>query len=363
MLDYHAIELLILISILVMIFISHSDRMLPESSRKGFVLLFSIIGILAFIEWYGFYIESNQINDRNMSILRVIIMFSITPIAPIAVCSSIGEVRYDKIYKILFFVNLFIQILSAKFGFIYYVDDNSVYHRGDYYSIYLLSILISLTILFISFYQLSRKYQHQSAIILLLIGMIITVGITIQMVDPTVHSVWLSVTFSAIVLYIYYYSLLSQNDHLTLLLNRRCFDNQLQHLKKDAIIIYFDVNDFKGINDNFGHIYGDYCLNLIGTKIKRIYRFYGTCYRIGGDEFCVILTRNLKSVDKINNHFLNELQKKQYEEMNIPGVSVGYGYFSKDDMDVSKAKIEADEMMYENKRKNKLIGNQTKMNV
>ena len=45
------------------------------------------------------------------------------------------------------------------------------------------------------------------------------------------------------------------------------------------------------INDTFGHNSGDMCLKSVASAIRKVYRKSGLCYRVGGDEFCVIINR------------------------------------------------------------------------
>ena len=54
-----------------------------------------------------------------------------------------------------------------------------------------------------------------------------------------------------------------------------------------------DANDFKLINDTYGHQCGDWALAKISEAILNVYSKVGFCYRIGGDEFCVILRQNV----------------------------------------------------------------------
>ncbi|HEX4598433.1 MAG TPA: GGDEF domain-containing protein [Burkholderiaceae bacterium] len=53
--------------------------------------------------------------------------------------------------------------------------------------------------------------------------------------------------------------------------------------------IYIDVDDFKAINDTHGHQKGDEILRMVGTIIRGVTRFEDSCFRYGGDEFCVFL--------------------------------------------------------------------------
>lgn len=77
--------------------------------------------------------------------------------------------------------------------------------------------------------------------------------------------------------YILYSELTQKIDTLTRLLNRRSYESRLASLRGHAVIYYFDVDEFKSVNDTFGHGVGDAVLAEVGY-----------CYRIGGDEFCVI---------------------------------------------------------------------------
>lgn len=85
-------------------------------------------------------------------------------------------------------------------------------------------------------------------------------------------------------------------DALTGLLNRRGYDeivapafNEYNSLGKSCIIIFYDVDDFKGINDTYGHEYGDYILKSMANVIRMYCPEDGFAYRYGGDEFLVFL--------------------------------------------------------------------------
>jgi diguanylate cyclase (GGDEF)-like protein/PAS domain S-box-containing protein len=86
-------------------------------------------------------------------------------------------------------------------------------------------------------------------------------------------------------------------DPLTGLANRAFFHERLRHaikLRHDegkaTGLLYIDLDDFKGINDRWGHDLGDDVLNEIGKRIERSVRPGDTAARLGGDEFAVVLT-------------------------------------------------------------------------
>ena len=88
----------------------------------------------------------------------------------------------------------------------------------------------------------------------------------------------------------------ANNDFLTGLYNRMCCERDLTRYIDEAktsgrsgAIIYLDLDDFKHINDGLGHQYGDVLLKAISNSMRRIEGIENTCYRMGGDEFVIIV--------------------------------------------------------------------------
>jgi diguanylate cyclase (GGDEF)-like protein/PAS domain S-box-containing protein len=95
-------------------------------------------------------------------------------------------------------------------------------------------------------------------------------------------------------------------DPLTGLANRAFFHERLKHaikLRHDAGqatgLLYIDLDDFKGINDRWGHDLGDDVLHEIGQRIERSVRPGDTAARLGGDEFAVVLTEPVAPEDAV----------------------------------------------------------------
>ena len=89
----------------------------------------------------------------------------------------------------------------------------------------------------------------------------------------------------------------ANNDFLTGLYNRmRCeqdLERSIEQTREnggEGALLYIDLDDFKHINDGLGHQYGDLLLKKISDNLKRIPGVENSCYRIGGDEFVIILS-------------------------------------------------------------------------
>jgi diguanylate cyclase (GGDEF)-like protein/PAS domain S-box-containing protein len=99
---------------------------------------------------------------------------------------------------------------------------------------------------------------------------------------------------------------LAHYDPLTGLANRASFHErlrhaiQLRHKEGHATgLLYIDLDDFKGINDRWGHDLGDEVLHEIGRRIQRSVRPGDTAARLGGDEFAVVLTEPVTPEDAV----------------------------------------------------------------
>ncbi len=94
------------------------------------------------------------------------------------------------------------------------------------------------------------------------------------------------------------YKRLSRTDLLTGLLNKRSYESSCQRSMRERLdeetgaLFVFDVDDFKIINDTFGHVTGDNVLEMIGTILKGIFRSGDLVGRIGGDEFSAYIKVN-----------------------------------------------------------------------
>ncbi len=102
-------------------------------------------------------------------------------------------------------------------------------------------------------------------------------------------------------------------DFLTGLFNRMCCERDVvtyvEKAKKSGtqgMLMYLDLDDFKKINDGLGHQYGDVLLQDISAAIKSIDGIQNSCYRMGGDEFVIIVPP--ESYDKVDS-ILEEIRR------------------------------------------------------
>jgi two-component system, cell cycle response regulator len=146
--------------------------------------------------------------------------------------------------------------------------------------------------------------------------------------------------------------LLSVTDPLTGLANRRQFTIDLEAaLSADRpqprLLVIFDLNGFKYYNDSYGHPAGDALLTRLGAALSSAVEPYGSCYRLGGDEFCALATVQPDQLDS----FLTATTRALSEEGEGFAISTAYGCaFLPDQATVpSEALRLADQRLYSQK--------------
>ncbi|MFR8393141.1 MAG: GGDEF domain-containing protein [Pilosibacter sp.] len=160
------------------------------------------------------------------------------------------------------------------------------------------------------------------------------------------------VTLISVLYYLYCNEMWNQLDGLTGLLSQKSYLNRTLNLRpEDKMLIVLDLDNFKYINDTYGHQAGDQCLKVIAECLKKAYSRYGNCYRIGGDEFCVLF-REPKKEKYCREKFYWIIEKRKKSLHMLPGASYGSALIEEQES-ISDTKARADANMYANKKARK----------
>ncbi|PYF84342.1 diguanylate cyclase (GGDEF)-like protein [Marinomonas alcarazii] len=147
-------------------------------------------------------------------------------------------------------------------------------------------------------------------------------------------------------------------DNLTGLASRPLLLEKLQQVVKNnepAAVAFLDLDNFKPVNDNYGHETGDYVLVTIANRLKNLLRKEDTLSRMGGDEF-VLLLRGIASKQECD-LFLNRLislintpiELTEFECQVQVSASVGVALVTDNSLDADTILRRADQTMYQAK--------------
>ncbi len=156
---------------------------------------------------------------------------------------------------------------------------------------------------------------------------------------------------------------MATKDKLTGLYNRQYLEDYAQqaidriHRHKNVLILIFiDIDNFKYVNDTFGHDKGDIVLKKISKIFGNIFRKYDVIVRYGGDEFLVLLEDKIYDKKMIKS-ILEQMVQRIEENLIEFKISASYGYaIAPNEAKEFQTLISiADERMYTNKRKKKKV--------
>ncbi len=150
------------------------------------------------------------------------------------------------------------------------------------------------------------------------------------------------------------------HDHLTKLFNRRKFEDQLSYeiqrakrYNREFTLVMLDLDNFKQINDTYGHATGDNILKNFADILLENVRISDLVARLGGDEFCILLPETdsslAKRVSRNIQHYLTTNPIELNGDPYTPSCSIGIVTYPKNGNDAKSLMLIADETMYKAK--------------
>ncbi len=130
---------------------------------------------------------------------------------------------------------------------------------------------------------------------------------------------------------------------------------QFQRINSPFALLFIDIDDFKSVNDHFGHNCGDILLQKIALRLKTVIRETDTIARLAGDEFCVLLMDVESPADSARiarsliSKFDTPFEIDEYEFQVT--MSIGISHYPEDGQDTSSLLKNADIAMYEAKQR------------
>ena len=306
-------------------------------------------------------------------------VFSIAMCLPMILCNIIVRKNFWPHIKYFFYViigiNTICQFSSIFTSLMFTVDENAVYHTTFGTWVYSAFLFIGLCLVVFSSVKTYVQNFNRFNSIFFIMGFIIS-GFILRVIfrHYVIDSLMLSISLYMFMLF--FSNSFIKIDLMTSLLNQTTYFSRLSQINYSTVIIEIDMNNFKYINDTFGHKKGDEVLSKVGEAILEVYGDVGYCFRRGGDEFAVIFKpKVLEKISHISGSnvydeikkYINKLDRKiekvskKNDGILDAGLSQGYGiYYTYNDCfmkgeykDIKEVVEIVDEKMFEDKKNKK----------
>lgn len=311
--------------------------------------------------WAGLYYKIIELNEVYLSIIRVL-KYSLVTIA------SYLWFMYISIYVRANYIDnkkkLTILSIPANLNFILVIVLCMFFYDGEMYKTFIITLVPFLYMVFVAIYGSYRIVRHKALInkkgslFYAWYPMSFVIVALLQIIFENTPILCFGTTFTTIVILIYSLSIKISTDALTGLNNRNELNRYVYNLfknNKNICVLMFDLDNFKHINDTYGHLEGDKALLAASKVLKNVVKDTNVFLaRFGGDEF-IIIAKDY-SEDDINSLISKiEEETKLINQKNteyIIGISCGYAFLEKDE-DVLNTIERADQKLYERKKEKK----------
>ncbi len=305
------------------------------------------------------------------------VYMSVMPVFLWQLMRELDEKMPKRIYVVMWLslIGLICIVISQFTGIFYYIDGNNVYHRGDWYilaqAIPIVGIALSLSVVI----QYGKRLEKQIAYAAVLYFVLPTIATVLMLFQYGFALQNFAVVISTQIMFAMDMidastrlnksqaaydkaNYAAHHDPMTGICNKTWGMTQIRSYienmdeKDKASLCFIDIDDFKSINDKYGHITGDYWIKEVAGLLYRMCRNEDIICRFGGDEYLILLkgiadTDAMKSrVFQLNEH----LKLKSIEQGQEVHCSVGVCMIKGDGHSVEQGIELADAALYEVKR-------------
>lgn len=308
----------------------------------------------------GFAKSTNYVSNGLMLVMTPVLISHIASYLDFSIFESRSRLAKRWYYTQPFIIMFILVVANMFYPVLYDISDENVFSKGPLHLVLFISILIIYVYLMIGVIK-NREHIKTNVVFGALIFFLFPS--IVEIIDLFVGNMmftFVSISFSSIFIYLTVETVNNYTDVLTGLYTKAKATSHMKiELKKgnEFALILLDMDRFKIINDEMGHVVGDLVLVDFGKKLHTAFSKDSLVARYGGDEFIIVT----KVIDKkiIDDRLLDvseKIQNSKHDYSTLMSFSYGIA-FSDEIKDVDELEIvkEADKKMFEFKRdKNRL---------
>ena len=240
---------------------------LNSKKKRGFFLAFVLIGVISILEVITILVDGAPVHLRWLNILSNYLGFGLSPAVSLCLVYVLdkkqGVRRGFKTAVACEAAYLISLALMLPGGMVFSVSEENLYSRGDFFAFYVTAYFAALVYLAACTAITARVFQNRSRVLIYPLIVFLAAETIIQIALPQLHVTWLCVTLLSVLYFIYCSEMWNQLDALTGLLNQNSYLNCTAEMRRSGeVLVVFGVDDFKQVNDQYGHVKGD-ILSLI----------------------------------------------------------------------------------------------------
>ena len=248
-----------------MCLLTRLSESLNKKQKRGFLLAFTLIACISVLEVITIVVDGAPPGYRWLNILSNYLGFGLTPAVPLCLVYVLDKKSIiRRIFKAAVCCEgAYLLFLAATlpYGLVFSVSRENLYARGAYFYIYVAMYYAAMLYLMVATVRTAAAFQNRSRMLIYPLTLFLGAETVIQLALPELHVTWLCVTLLSVLYYIYCSEMWNQLDALTGLLNQNSYLNRTAEMRRSGgVLVVFDVDDFKQINDRYGHLQGDVCL-------------------------------------------------------------------------------------------------------
>lgn len=318
---------LMITTLVFVVIFSYNSTNINKYTRRFYVR--SVCSSIAILLGFAVRNISRAYDIRWLHIATNVVVYALPLFIPYFLCAMhfAQNKKLQIILALPCIVIALIAVSSVWTGLLFHVSKTNAYTRGV---LYYVSFVIITVYFFVCLGLNIRTYRDAERPEKIWVASIFLLNLPagiIQTVNAGIYALWTTCAASLVLYFIFISEMAANYDVLTNVRNRNSFYAKKSKLTTDTAysVMIYDINHLKKANDNIGHAVGDVLIMDAAKILSKAFHKIGTPFRIGGDEFCVIL--NITEEDK-----LSEINKKimkilgEYNETSDLLLSISFGH-------------------------------------
>ena len=266
------------------------------------------------------------------------------------------NIKYRWIFFVILGINLIIYSFSLfinvealrKLVFYFSLNEEGtglVFNRGYLnFTSHIVSFLLLIYFLIVASSKLGGKHKTDAVVLFVCSGFAIA-SVVLESLEIARNLLNVTIAVSCLFYYLYLYVQHAKRDALTGLFDRKSFYYDVRKFGKNINgVVSLDMNGLKLINDTKGHEEGDKAIIQIAGLIEKNTLKNAYVYRLGGDEFTILVVNgNLKDIQRMVSDIKEAMKTTKYS------LSIGYAYDENKNKSLEELSKISDEEMYKDK--------------